>query len=182
MRIGNGAADQLQMDIYGEALDSIYFADQHGIDVDLQTWSALRGIVDWLTDNWDQPGEGIWETRGGQKDFTYGRVMSWVAFDRAIRLAAERGLPGSVGRWVTTRDAIYNQVMQRGWNDEARGVRAALRRHRAGLVDAAHGNGRLHRAHRPDVAVDAGRDGGRAGGRQPGLPLRPGRLTGRAGR
>ena len=118
VRIGNGASEQRQMDIYGEALDSIYFADQHGIDVDLQTWAALRGIVDWLTENWDLPGEGIWETRGGQKDFTYGRVMSWVAFDRAIRLAAERGLPGSVGQWVTTRDAIHNQIVQRGWNEK----------------------------------------------------------------
>ncbi|HEY4569911.1 MAG TPA: glycoside hydrolase family 15 protein [Kribbella sp.] len=118
VRIGNGASDQRQMDIYGEALDSIFFADQHGIEVDHQTWIALRGIVDWLIENWDQPGEGIWETRGGQKDFTYGRVMSWVAFDRAIRMAAERGLPGTLGRWVTTRDMIYNQIMQRGWNEK----------------------------------------------------------------
>ncbi len=118
VRIGNGASNQRQMDIYGEALDSIYFADQHGIDVDLQTWAALSDIVDWLAENWDLPGEGIWETRGGQKDFTYGRVMSWVAFDRAIRLAAERGLPGGVDRWVTSRDAIHKQVMRRGWNEK----------------------------------------------------------------
>jgi pentatricopeptide repeat protein len=118
VRIGNGASEQRQMDIYGEALDSIYFADQHGIEVDLQTWVALRGIVDWLTENWDLPGEGIWETRGGQKDFTYGRVMSWVALDRAIRMANQRGLPGAVDRWVATRDTIFNQVMQRGWNEK----------------------------------------------------------------
>jgi GH15 family glucan-1,4-alpha-glucosidase len=118
VRIGNGAADQRQMDIYGEALDSIYFAHEHGIELDHQTWVALRGIVDWLVENWDLPEEGIWETRGGQKDFTYGRVMSWVAFDRAIRMAAERGLPGSLGRWVTTRDMIYNQIMKRGWNEK----------------------------------------------------------------
>jgi len=118
VRIGNGASDQRQMDIYGEALDSIFFADQHGIEVDHQTWVALRGIVDWLVENWDLPGEGIWETRGGQKDFTYGRVMSWVAFDRAIRMAAQRGLPGTLGRWVTARDTIYNQVMHRGWDEK----------------------------------------------------------------
>ena len=118
VRIGNGASDQRQMDIYGEALDSIYFADQHGIELDHQGWIALRGIVDWLTDNWDLPGEGIWETRGGQKDFTYGRVMSWVAFDRAIRMAAEHGRPGAVDRWTNSRDTIYNQVMKRGWSEK----------------------------------------------------------------
>ncbi|HZO67799.1 MAG TPA: glycoside hydrolase family 15 protein [Kribbellaceae bacterium] len=118
VRIGNGASDQRQMDIYGEALDSMYFADQHGIELDHQTWIALRSIVDWLTDNWDQPGEGIWETRGGQQDFTYGRVMSWVAFDRAIRLAAARGRPAAVDRWRASRNDIYDQVMQRGWSDK----------------------------------------------------------------
>jgi pentatricopeptide repeat protein len=64
------------------------------------------------------PGEGIWETRGGQKDFTYGRVMSWVAFDRAIRMAAEHGRPAPVDRWSNSRDSIYNQVMKRGWNEK----------------------------------------------------------------
>jgi pentatricopeptide repeat protein len=118
VRIGNGASDQRQMDIFGEALDSIYFADQHGIELGHRGWIALRGIVDWLTDNWDMPGEGIWETRGGQKDFTYGRVMSWVAFDRAIRMAAEHGRPAPVDRWSNSRDSIYNQVMKRGWNEK----------------------------------------------------------------
>ena len=182
VRIGNGASDQRQMDIYGEALDSMYFADQHGIELDHQTWIALRSIVDWLTDNWDQPGEGIWETRGGQQDFTYGRVMSWVAFDRAIRLAAARGRPaarrpleGEPQRHLRPGDAA--RLERQGG-----GVRAALRRHRPRLVTVADGNGRLHRAARPDVALDPGRDGRRAGGRQPGLPVRPGGVTGRARR
>jgi GH15 family glucan-1,4-alpha-glucosidase len=118
VRIGNGASDQRQMDIYGEALDSIYFADAHGIELDHRSWIAVRDMVDWLADNWDQPGEGIWETRGGQKHFTYGRVMSWVAFDRAIRLATRRGRPSSMGSWAAQRDAIYDQIMDRGWSAE----------------------------------------------------------------
>ena len=130
VRIGNGAMDQVQMDIYGEALDSIYFADQHGIELGHRGWLALRDIVDWLVDNWDQPGEGIWETRGGKKDFTYGRVMSWVAFDRALRLATRRGRPAAQGAWMTQRDAIYDQVMDRGWSNE----RHAFRQHYDGHV------------------------------------------------
>ena len=98
VRIGNGAMDQRQLDIYGEAMDSIYFAHQRGIEPDHQGWVSLRVMLDWLVDHWDQPDEGIWETRGGQKDFTYGRVMSWVAFDRALRLATERGRPAATGR------------------------------------------------------------------------------------
>jgi GH15 family glucan-1,4-alpha-glucosidase len=120
VRIGNGAMDQTQMDIYGEAVDSIYFADQHGIELDHGSWLALRDMIDWLTDHWDRPGEGIWETRGGQQDFTYGRVMSWVAFDRALRLATRRGRPANVDRWTSQRDAVYYQVMDKGWSADRR--------------------------------------------------------------
>jgi GH15 family glucan-1,4-alpha-glucosidase len=118
VRIGNGAMDQRQMDIYGEAMDSIYFADRRGIEVGHRGWLALRDIMDWLVDHWDLPDEGIWETRGGQKDFTYGRVMSWVAFDRAIRLATERARPANLPAWDAQRDAIYNQVINRGWSSK----------------------------------------------------------------
>jgi len=116
VRIGNGAADQLQLDIYGEAMDSVYLADANGLQAGHQGWTELAGILDWLCDNWDQPDEGIWETRGGQKDFTYGRLQTWVALDRAIKLATRRGRPGNVARWVIERDHVYNQIMQRGWN------------------------------------------------------------------
>ncbi len=118
VRVGNGAAEQLQLDIYGEALDSIYYASQHGMEIDHAGWLALREVLDWLADHWDQPEAGIWETRGGPKDFTYGRVMSWVAFDRAIRLAAAHGRPAPLDRWISQRDALYTQVMQRGWDAE----------------------------------------------------------------
>ncbi|MEV0803729.1 glycoside hydrolase family 15 protein [Kribbella sp. NPDC050281] len=120
VRIGNGAADQLQLDIYGEALDSLYFADQRGLEMGHDGWLAVRDLIDWLTDNWDQTEEGIWETRGGRKDFTYGRVMSWTALDRAIRLATGRSRPAPLDRWVRARDAIYEQVMTRGWDPERR--------------------------------------------------------------
>jgi GH15 family glucan-1,4-alpha-glucosidase len=118
VRIGNGAADQLQLDIYGEALDSIYLGDQSGLTIGHQGWLAIRDLLDWLTDNWDQPEEGIWETRGGRKDFTYGRVMSWTAFDKAIKLATTRGRPAPVDKWTSARDAVYDQVMKNGWDPE----------------------------------------------------------------
>ncbi len=91
VRIGNGAADQLQLDIYGEALDAVSKIDSRGLVMAYQGWHAITGLIDWLCDHWDQPDEGVWETRGGRKDFTYGRVQCWVALDRAIRLAEGRG-------------------------------------------------------------------------------------------
>ncbi|WP_406364685.1 glycoside hydrolase family 15 protein [Streptomyces sp. NBC_00645] len=116
VRIGNGAASQLQLDIYGEALDSIYFAHQRGIRLDNRGWTSLHTLLDWLVDHWDRPGEGVWETRGGRKNFTYGRVMSWVAFDRALRLASASGRPAAKGRWTDERDKIYEQVLTQGWD------------------------------------------------------------------
>jgi GH15 family glucan-1,4-alpha-glucosidase len=118
VRIGNGAAEQLQLDIYGEALDSVYYGVERGLPSGQAGWSALIGLLDWLADHWDQPEAGIWETRGGDKDFTYGRVMSWVAFDRAIRMATAQGRPAPLERWIGARDAIYEQVMTKGWNKE----------------------------------------------------------------
>jgi GH15 family glucan-1,4-alpha-glucosidase len=127
VRIGNGAADQLQLDIYGEALDSLYFADAHGLEAGHEGWLAVVRILDWLCEHWDQPEEGIWETRGGRQRFTYGRVMSWVALDRGIRLAARHGRPAPVGTWREHRDGIYQQVMRHGWNED----RAAFVQHYA---------------------------------------------------
>jgi len=118
VRIGNGAADQLQLDIYGEAIDSIYFADQRGLQASHTGWLRISQLLDWLADNWDQPEEGIWETRSGQQDFTYGRLMSWVALDRGIRLATAHGRPAPLERWRRERDAIYGQIMTRGWSPD----------------------------------------------------------------
>jgi GH15 family glucan-1,4-alpha-glucosidase len=118
VRIGNGAADQLQLDIYGEALDSMAAAVNGGLALPYQGWQAVTHVLDWLADHWDQPEEGIWETRGGRQPFTYGRVMSWVAFDRGIRLAAERGRPAPLERWARARDDIYRQVLERGFSTD----------------------------------------------------------------
>jgi GH15 family glucan-1,4-alpha-glucosidase len=127
VRIGNGAADQLQLDIYGEAMDSVYVGDRHGMAAGHHGWQRICDLLDWVTDNWDQPDEGIWETRGGRQHFTYGRVMNWVALDRGLRLAAAHGRPGDVDRWRAQRDAIYHQVMERGWSPR----RQAFRQHYA---------------------------------------------------
>ena len=182
VRIGNGAADQLQLDIYGEAMDSIHLADAHGLRMSHDGWSNIASLMDWLCDHWDQPDDGIWETRGGRQDFVYGRLMSWVAFDRAIRLAQSRGRPADLGRWTSARDAIYQQIMERGFHPKREAFVQHYDDRRARRVAALHAAGRLHLADRPDVAVDAAGHGRRAGLRQPGLPLRPGGLTGRAAR
>jgi GH15 family glucan-1,4-alpha-glucosidase len=118
VRIGNGAAEQLQLDIYGEALDSIYAGDEAGLEPGYAGWTGIVSILDWVAENWDQPEEGIWETRGGRQDFTYGRAMCWIALDRGIRLAVKHGRPAPLDRWTTARDAIYAQIFDRGWNAE----------------------------------------------------------------
>jgi GH15 family glucan-1,4-alpha-glucosidase len=116
VRIGNGASGQLQLDIYGELMDSVFLADTQGFRIGHTGWTHLSAVLDWLCDHWDQPEEGIWETRGGQQPFTYGRLMSWVAMDRAIRIAEHHGLPADLPRLTATRDAIYQQILAKGWN------------------------------------------------------------------
>ncbi len=118
VRIGNAAAEQRQLDIYGELIDSVYLFNKYGSPIFSDTWDNIRRIVDWLCENWDQADEGIWEVRGGQKDFTYSRLMCWVALERAIRMNRARGLPGDIVRWLAERDRIYNQIMQKGWSPE----------------------------------------------------------------
>ena len=157
VRIGNAAADQRQLDIYGEMIDSIYLYNKYGRPIHFDTWENVRRIVDWLCENWDQPDEGIWETRGGQKDFTYSRLMSWVAIERAIRMNRQRGLPGDIVGWLGERDRIYNQIMKKGWSDERQALRPALRLRRARRLDPADAAGAVHRADRPALAVDARR-------------------------
>jgi GH15 family glucan-1,4-alpha-glucosidase len=118
VRIGNGAADQLQLDIYGELLDSVWLADRHGLQVGHPGWVKLAQLTDWLCEHWDQPDEGVWETRGGRQNFTYGRLMCWVALDRMVRLAREHGRPADLARWIGERDRLYQQIMEHGWNAE----------------------------------------------------------------
>ncbi|MFF2554245.1 glycoside hydrolase family 15 protein [Nocardia sp. NPDC058058] len=134
VRIGNDAAGQLQLDIYGELLDSIDTADRQGLRISHQGWQRVTELLDWLTDNWDQPEEGIWETRGGRADFTYGRLMSWVAFDRGVRLAERHSLPGPVDSWRQQRDRIDAQVWERGWNERRHSF---VQRYDSDVLDAA---------------------------------------------
>jgi GH15 family glucan-1,4-alpha-glucosidase len=118
VRIGNAAADQLQLDIYGELVDSIYLFDKYGRPIYHEGWQRMVVLISWICGHWDQPDEGIWETRGGRQDFTYSRLMCWVAVERAVRMAGKRGLPADLVRWRTARDAIYRQIMERGWHPE----------------------------------------------------------------
>ena len=121
VRIGNGAADQLQLDIYGEMMDAMFLADYRGVHSGHQNWVEIARLIDWLCEHWDQPDEGIWETRGGRRDFVYGRIQSWVALDRAIKMATSRARPPDLQRWRTERDAVYNQVFEKGWNPKVGG-------------------------------------------------------------
>ena len=118
VRIGNGAADQLQLDIYGEFLDALLLIDEAGYFLGNAGWADIIEIIDWLCDNWDRPEEGIWETRGGQRRFVYGRLMTWVAFDRAIRIAINRSLPAPLQRWTEVRNELHRTIHDKGWNAE----------------------------------------------------------------
>ncbi|WP_214408904.1 glycoside hydrolase family 15 protein [Sphaerisporangium fuscum] len=120
VRVGNGAVDQLQLDIYGALIDSIYLFDKWGRPISSDRWDEVSTLVEWVCDHWDQPDEGIWETRGGRKDFVYSRLMCWVAIERAMRMAIHRGLPADLARWRQARDAIYREIMRRGWSPRLR--------------------------------------------------------------
>ncbi len=133
VRIGNGAADQLQLDIYGEMLDGLYLADQHGYDLPHQGWQSVTYVVDWVAEHWDQPEEGIWETRGGRQDFTYGRFQCWLALDRAIRIADHHGRPANTSQWLFERDRIYNQIMEKGWNPR---IKAFTQHYQTDVLDS----------------------------------------------
>jgi GH15 family glucan-1,4-alpha-glucosidase len=119
-RIGNGAATQLQLDIYGELIDSVYLYNKYGQPISYDDWMSLTGIVDWLLEHWNQPDEGIWETRGGRHHYTYSRLMCWVAIERAVRIARQRGLPADLVRWLEVRDTITREIMEKGWHENRR--------------------------------------------------------------
>ncbi|WP_436844481.1 glycoside hydrolase family 15 protein [Streptomyces wuyuanensis] len=118
VRVGNDAVDQLQLDIYGALIDSIYLYDKWGEPISSEQWDNVCGIVEWVCESWDQPDEGIWETRGGRKNFLYSRLMCWVAIERGMRIARRRGLPADMARWGGVRDTIYRRIMSHGWSAE----------------------------------------------------------------
>jgi GH15 family glucan-1,4-alpha-glucosidase len=119
VRIGNAASDQLQLDIYGELMDSVYIFNKiEPISYDF--WRYLVHLVDWVCENWHRPDEGIWEVRGGPREFLYSRVMCWVAIDRGVRLATKRSFPAPLDRWIPVRDEIYRDVYENFWSDDLR--------------------------------------------------------------
>jgi GH15 family glucan-1,4-alpha-glucosidase len=118
VRLGNDAHGQRQLDLYGAVLDAAYLYNKYGAPLDYDLWKNLAKILNWLSDNWRDPDEGIWEVRGGRRQFVSSKLLSWVALERAGRIARQRGLPGGNGRWEHERDAIYEEIMEMGWNEE----------------------------------------------------------------
>ncbi|KAL9645442.1 hypothetical protein ABK040_002640 [Willaertia magna] len=119
VRIGNGAYNQLQLDIYGELMDSIYIYNRHGQPISYDFWKYLRVITDWVCNNWDTKDEGIWEVRGGKQNFVYSRVMCWVCIDRALKIAEARSFPvTNYDYWIKTRNTIFEQIIENGYNKE----------------------------------------------------------------
>ena len=133
VRIGNGAYDQLQLDIYGELMDSVYIYNKHGQPISYDFWQNLVRMIDWVCDNWQRPDEGIWEVRGEQQEFLYSRLMCWVALDRGIRLADRRSFPAPRKRWMEVRDAIYKDIYEHFWNDD---IKAFVQHKGSDAVDA----------------------------------------------
>jgi GH15 family glucan-1,4-alpha-glucosidase len=121
VRIGNAAYSQLQLDIYGELMDSVYLHNKYAAPVGYDGWRHLRKLVNWVCENWNRPDEGVWEVRSGRQHFVYSKFMSWVAIDRGLRLADKRSFSADRTRWLAARDAIYEEVMEKGW-DSKRGA------------------------------------------------------------
>lgn len=120
VRIGNGAFKQLQLDIYGALIDSVYLYNKYAHPITSELWKDVRRIVDWVCENWQHHDHGVWELRENPRPLVHSKVMCWVAIDRGLRLAAKRSLPADLARWLATRDQIYEEIMTRGWNEDRR--------------------------------------------------------------
>ncbi|MFL9874754.1 glycoside hydrolase family 15 protein [Paraburkholderia megapolitana] len=116
VRVGNGAANQLQLDVFGEVMGALHVARVGGLQADDTVWSVECSLLAHLETIWREPDEGIWETRGGRRHFTFSKVMAWVAFDCALKSAEKFGLPGPLERWRELRDEIHADVCEKGWN------------------------------------------------------------------
>jgi len=118
VRVGNAANEQLQLDIYGELIDSIYLAHKYSSPMSYDGWQQLRRTVEYVCENWERPDEGIWEFRGGVRHFLHSRLMCWVALDRALNLANIASLPAPVDRWRGERDRIFRSIHEEFWNPD----------------------------------------------------------------
>jgi GH15 family glucan-1,4-alpha-glucosidase len=118
VRVGNQAANQLQLDVYGELMDALYTATRMGMHPSENAWSVQRRLIEWLERNWQQPDEGIWEVRGPRRQFTHSKVMCWVALDRTVKMVEQLGLIGPVDHWRQLRDRIHAEVCEKGWSEK----------------------------------------------------------------
>ncbi len=118
VRVGNAAATQLQLDVYGEVMDALHQARGAKLLTNTETWSLQRALLSHLDSVWQEPDEGLWETRGGRRHFTFSKVMAWAAFDRGVRDAEAFGLEAPLDRWRETRDAIHATVCRDGYNEK----------------------------------------------------------------
>ena len=118
VRIGNGAYDQIQLDIFGELMDAVYLVNKYGDAISHEGWQHVTEVVDQVCETWQTKDVGIWEMRGEQHHFLHSRLMCWVALDRAIRLASKRSLPAPFARWDQTRQAIHADIWDNFWNEE----------------------------------------------------------------
>jgi GH15 family glucan-1,4-alpha-glucosidase len=118
VRIGNAAARQFQLDVYGEVMDCLHQARKSGLAPDPVSWGVQRVLLEFLETAWREPDEGLWEVRGPRRHFTHSKVMAWVAFDRGVKAVERHGLPGPVERWRSIRDEIHSEVCRRGWDPD----------------------------------------------------------------
>jgi GH15 family glucan-1,4-alpha-glucosidase len=118
VRVGNAAVRMLQLDIYGELIDSVYLFNKYGPGISYDAWRDLTRLLEWLMDNWDQPDAGMWEIRDEPRLHTTSRLMCWVAIERMMRTARQRGLPGDLAGWAQVRDEIHDRIMTEGWDEE----------------------------------------------------------------
>lgn len=117
VRIGNGAANHVQLDIYGELMDCIYLGQKFGRPLGYDTWVLVRDLVDYVVDHCREPDLSIWEVRGRERHFTYSKIMLWVAIDRGIRIVEKRSLPcPQRSAWYAARDALYEEIMTKAWD------------------------------------------------------------------
>lgn len=116
VRIGNGAARQFQLDVFGEIMDTLHLARSAGLPAKPHAWNVQLALLEFLADHWQDPDEGIWEIRGPRQQFTHSKVMAWVAFDRAVKAVEQFGLSGPVERWRTLRDTIHAWVCEHGFD------------------------------------------------------------------
>ncbi|MCA9395583.1 MAG: glycoside hydrolase family 15 protein [Candidatus Omnitrophica bacterium] len=135
VRIGNGAYDQLQLDIYGELMDSVYLYDKYGQPISYELWGHLRKQLNYVCKNWNQKDEGIWEVRGGRQHFTYSKLMCWVALDRGIRMVRKRGFPSERENWYKVRDEIYEDIMTKAWSPK---LQSFTQYYNSDILDAAN--------------------------------------------